>query len=155
MEYLWCTVTVAWDGSCLGMIRVVSTLWEDERCHCWWMWTQFVMVNPLNLNDTRSQCQVCTDHCSASLLMWPGGKQILLNLEEASPSLWYYFGIPDQTSRHLFLLVTFCMMGTLIKFLSTQNLTAKVQERNLSQATQDFFLWNIKTKPGLVRWLSV
>lgn len=88
---------MAWDGSSLGMISVVSTLWGDESCHCWWMWTQSVMVNLLNLNDTGSPCQVCTNHCSASLWMWPGGKRILLILEEVSPLFWCYFGISDQT----------------------------------------------------------
>jgi len=142
VTHIYCPVIMSWDGLCLCMTIVVYTVgtqWQ-HRCHCWWIWTQSIMVNPFNLDDTRSPCQVTMDPLLLSKpLSWSRWQTDLVDFGRRGSTLWCYFGIPDQASGHLFLLLTFYMIRTLIRF----SFTVKVQEWNLSQDTPVVFLWDV------------
>ena len=63
----WCWATLAWDAVSLGMISLNSIQLKRWKLTLWWMGTHSIMRSPLNLNDKRSRCQVCTHHRSAAV----------------------------------------------------------------------------------------
>lgn len=62
------------------------------------------MRTPLNLNDKRSQCQVCTHHCSTASECDQVAHSFCLSLEGEGNRLSYHFILASQVkycSAHL------------------------------------------------------
>lgn len=88
---------------------------RDESWHFWWMRTHFVMKSPLDLNDKRSQCHVCTHHFSAASEWGQVAHSFCFCSGGEGTRLSYDFILGLRVKYDSAPLLSFCMMGTLIK----------------------------------------
>lgn len=124
-----CSVTVAQGSTCRVWSYQMWCSCSDERWYLWWMTAQPVMRSPLNLNDKRSQCKLCTHHCSATFECDQVANIFCWSLREGT-ELCYDFILASlfkYCSGLLVPLLNFSMIGTLIKVPSGLSPIAKAQ----------------------------
>lgn len=119
------------------------------------MGTHYVMRSPLNLNYNRSQCQVYTHHCSAASDCDQVANSFFLSLEGEGNSLLMLSWHRCSRGEHLFFLLSFYMIGPLIKVPSIPIPIVKDWACTLSHALHNpfFGIWELSwIKMGVSRF---
>lgn len=110
------------------------------------MGTHYVMRSPLNLNYNRSQCQVYTHHCSAASDCDQVANSFFLSLEGEGNSLLMLSWHRCSRGEHLFFLLSFYMIGPLIKVPSIPIPIVKDWACTLSHALHNLFFWHLRAE---------